>query len=85
MLRAYAVILVPIYIGPYWAAFNKGTGSFAFVAFLSIAMSVALSGVVAVALALEDPFDNQVSTQTLPVCSTLEVQCVWHDASYAHC
>ena len=35
LMRSFVTIVVPIYVGPYWAAFSKTTGSFAFVAFLS--------------------------------------------------
>ena len=35
LLRTFSTIVIPIYVGPYWAAFQKGTGSFAFVVFLS--------------------------------------------------
>ena len=34
-MRSFVTIVIPIYVGPYWAAFSKTTGSFAFVAFLS--------------------------------------------------
>ena len=34
-MRAMVAIVVPIYVGPHWAAFTVNTGSFAFVAFIS--------------------------------------------------
>ena len=39
MMRAMVAIVVPIYVGPHWAAFAVNTGSFAFVAFISCIVS----------------------------------------------
>ena len=57
MARFYVCLIIPLVFAPYWALI-AGTSDFAVAFFASIAVQVSLVGVLNVALAMEDPFDN---------------------------
>jgi hypothetical protein len=58
LARFYVVLFIPIFFGPYWAWVAANT-DFAFAFFFSILTQVALTAVLNLSLALEDPFDNK--------------------------
>jgi hypothetical protein len=59
LLRPYITIILPIYVGPYWAAFGaRDSGCYAFVVCLSMLLALALAALLNAAVALEDPFNN---------------------------
>jgi hypothetical protein len=58
LARFYVVLFIPIFFGPYWAWVATNT-DFAFAFFFSILTQVALTAVLNLSLALEDPFDNK--------------------------
>ncbi|KAI3432640.1 hypothetical protein D9Q98_004186 [Chlorella vulgaris] len=55
--RFYLVLFLPIFFGPYWSWVAANT-NFAFAFFFSILLQTAVTGLVNVTIALEDPFDN---------------------------
>ena len=55
--RCYICLIIPLFFAPYWAWVSKNT-NFAIAFFISIAVQIALNGLLNVAMALEDPFDN---------------------------
>ncbi|GAB4821690.1 hypothetical protein N2152v2_008736 [Parachlorella kessleri] len=57
MARFYVCLYIPIFFGPYWAWLSSALG-FGFAFFYSILLSIAIVGVLNLAVSLEDPFDN---------------------------
>jgi len=57
MVRCYICLIIPLFFGPYWALVSQ-SGDFAVAFFVSIAFQIALTGLLNVAITLEDPFDN---------------------------
>lgn len=57
MVRCYICIIIPVFWGPYWALISQNA-DFAVAFFVSVAFQVALTGLLNVAITLEDPFDN---------------------------
>ncbi|KAG7672434.1 hypothetical protein Ndes2437A_g02418 [Nannochloris sp. 'desiccata'] len=55
--RFYICLIIPLFFAPYWAWVSDFT-NFAFAFFMSIAVQIALVGLMNVAISLEDPFDN---------------------------
>lgn len=57
MVRCYICIIIPVFFGPYWASISE-QADFAVAFFVSLAFQIALTGLLNVAITLEDPFDN---------------------------
>lgn len=57
MVRCYICIIIPLFFGPYWALISQ-EADFAVAFFVSLAYQIALTGLLNVAITLEDPFDN---------------------------
>ena len=57
MVRCYICIIIPLFFGPYWALISQ-SADFAVAFFVSLAYQIALTGLLNVAITLEDPFDN---------------------------
>jgi hypothetical protein len=57
LTRAYVCLIIPLFFGPYWSYIGSQT-NFGFTFFLSTIVQVALTGLLNVALALEDPWNN---------------------------
>lgn len=57
MVRCYICIIIPVFFGPYWALISQSS-DFAVAFFVSLAYQIALTGLLNVAITLEDPFDN---------------------------
>lgn len=55
--RFYFCLVIPLFFAPYWA-WVEVASNFALAFFLSISVQIALVGLMNVAIALEDPFDN---------------------------
>ena len=55
--RFYICLVIPLFFAPYWA-WVEVASNFALAFFISIAVQIALNGLMNVAIALEDPFDN---------------------------
>jgi hypothetical protein len=57
MVRCYICVIIPVFFGPYWALISQ-SADFAVAFFVSVAYQIALTGLLNVAITLEDPFDN---------------------------
>ena len=57
MVRCYITLVIPLFFGPYWAWVSQNA-DFAVAFFVSCAFQIALTGLLNVAITLEDPFDN---------------------------
>lgn len=57
LVRFYVCLIIPLIFAPYWALIGSES-NFAVAFFASIAVQIALVGVLNAAIALEDPFDN---------------------------
>jgi len=57
MSRFYVCLIIPLVFAPYWALVAEAS-NFAVAFFGSLAVQIALVGILNVALSLEDPFDN---------------------------
>jgi len=57
MVRCYVTLIIPLFFGPYWAYISENA-DFAVAFFVSVAFQIALTGLLNVAITLEDPFDN---------------------------
>ena len=57
MVRCYVTLIIPLFFAPYWAYISENA-DFAVAFFVSLAFQVALTGLLNVAITLEDPFDN---------------------------
>ncbi len=57
MVRCYITLIIPLFFAPYWA-FISQSSDFAVAFFVSMAFQVAITGLLNVAVTLEDPFDN---------------------------
>ncbi len=55
--RFYICLIIPLFFAPYWAWISEFT-NFAYAFFISIVVQISLTGLMNVAMSLEDPFDN---------------------------
>lgn len=59
LTRVGCTVVVPVFVGPFWASFYKSTSSFAFALLVGTLLNAFLVAMLNVAIDLEDPFDNQ--------------------------
>jgi len=57
MVRCYVCLIIPLFFAPYWASISSQS-DFAVAFFTSCALQMAMTGLLNVAITLEDPFDN---------------------------
>ncbi|CAD7700955.1 unnamed protein product [Ostreobium quekettii] len=57
MARFYVVVILPLFYGPLWARVKMDMG-FTFALFLALMMNLVLTGLLNLAISLEDPFDE---------------------------